>query len=105
MNISRHNAKSYSLKILPISPYNSRILVSSCPQLHCFHRPGGEGEGYPLSASRAIRSARRQLQVSDGGGTYALRQRLETLIGVQLEKVRVLADADQVARMQLLSLL
>src|SRR6185437_1871206 len=48
MNISRYNAKSYSLKILPISPYNSRILVSSCPQLHCFHRPGGGG--YLLSA-------------------------------------------------------
>src|SRR3954469_6662623 len=35
--------KSYSLKILPINPYNSKILVSSCLQLHCFHRPEGEG--------------------------------------------------------------
>src|SRR6185437_4858672 len=103
MSISRHNAKSYSLKILPISPYNSRILVSSWPQLHCFHRPGGRG--VPAIGFGRRSEVGTQLQVSDGWGTYSLRQRLETSVGAQLDKVRVLADADQVAHMQLLSLL
>jgi len=41
--------KSFRLKILPISPYSSRILVLSSLQLHYFHRSGGRG--VPRSAS------------------------------------------------------
>src|SRR4029079_12060182 len=38
--------KSLRLKILPLSPYNSEILMPTRLQLHCFHRPGGRGVGY-----------------------------------------------------------
>src|SRR3954468_13701139 len=41
--------KSYSLKILAIKPYNSKILVTTSLQLYCFHRPGGGG--YPTPGS------------------------------------------------------
>src|SRR5438067_9717246 len=34
---------SLSLKIFRISPYSSKILMLSTLQLHCFHRPEGEG--------------------------------------------------------------
>src|SRR6476660_6849479 len=40
--------KYYSLKIFPITPYNSKILVPTRPELHCFHRPEGEGVGRPI---------------------------------------------------------
>jgi hypothetical protein len=43
MHTYPHRRNSYSLKILAISPYKSKILVPSCLQLHCFHRPEGEG--------------------------------------------------------------
>jgi hypothetical protein len=43
MQMLPRHPKSYSLKILPINPYNSKILVLSRLQLHCFHRPGGRG--------------------------------------------------------------
>jgi hypothetical protein len=46
MQIDRHPANCYGLKILPISPYNSKILVPTLMQVYCFHRP--EGEGVPL---------------------------------------------------------
>src|SRR5205085_6348080 len=36
-------AKSYSFKIFPLNPYCSKILVLSPVQVHCFHRPEGEG--------------------------------------------------------------
>src|SRR3954453_6057521 len=36
-------AKSLWLKILPINPYKSKICMLSPVQLHCFHRPRGEG--------------------------------------------------------------
>src|SRR5205823_3772604 len=38
----RH-ANSFSLKIFAINPYSSKILMLSTLQLHCFHRPEGEG--------------------------------------------------------------
>jgi hypothetical protein len=41
---------SYSLKILPVNPYNSKICMLTLVQVHCFHRP--EGEGVPCPASR-----------------------------------------------------
>jgi hypothetical protein len=44
--------KSYSLKILPVSPYYSKILMLSSLQLYCFHRPGGEGGTLPAGAPR-----------------------------------------------------
>jgi hypothetical protein len=40
--------KSFGLKILPITPLNSKILMLSPVQLHCFHRP--RGRGYPRIA-------------------------------------------------------
>ena len=43
MRVHSHHPKSLWLKILPITPYYSRILMLSVPQLHCFHRPGGRG--------------------------------------------------------------
>ena len=43
MRVHAHHPKSLWLKILPITPYYSRILMLSVPQLHCFHRPGGRG--------------------------------------------------------------
>ena len=43
MRVHAHHPKSLWLKILPITPYYSRILMLSPLQLHCFHRPGGEG--------------------------------------------------------------
>jgi hypothetical protein len=39
----RYHPNSYSLKILPITPHCSKILMPTSLQLHCFHRPGGEG--------------------------------------------------------------
>jgi hypothetical protein len=39
--------KSLRLKILPLNPYFSRILVPTSLQLFCFHRP--EGRGVPSS--------------------------------------------------------
>ena len=41
----RCDPKSFLFKILPINPYSSKILVLTSLQVHCFHRP--EGEGYP----------------------------------------------------------
>jgi hypothetical protein len=38
-----NHSNSYSLKIFPITPYYSKILMLTSLQLHCFHRPGGEG--------------------------------------------------------------
>ena len=36
-----------SFKILALNPYNSKILAPSPLQLHCFHRPEGEGVPRP----------------------------------------------------------
>ena len=44
----RCDPKSFLFKILPINPYSSKILVLTSLQLHCFHRP--EGEGVPPGA-------------------------------------------------------
>src|SRR6185369_16714129 len=49
MRIYPHRPKYQSLKILRVNPYNSRILMLSSLQLHCFHRPEGEG-GTPAAA-------------------------------------------------------
>ena len=43
MQMLQRQPKFYSLKILPINPYNSKICMLSSVQLHCFHRPRGEG--------------------------------------------------------------
>lgn len=43
--------KSLSLKILPLNPYNSEILMLTRRELHCFHTPG-EG-GTPIKARRS----------------------------------------------------
>jgi hypothetical protein len=43
MRTHQRHAKSLSLKIFPINPYYSEILVVSSPQVRCFHRPEGEG--------------------------------------------------------------
>src|SRR6185369_12858157 len=54
LNISMmdiHRAKSLGLKILPLSTYNSEILVPTLLQLHCFHRPGGGGYPAPFLAA------------------------------------------------------
>ena len=40
--VARH-PKYYSLKILAITPYYSKILMPTPLQVHCFHRPEGEG--------------------------------------------------------------
>jgi hypothetical protein len=42
LNMKREG-KSLRLKILPVNPYSSRILVPTSLQLSCFHRPRGEG--------------------------------------------------------------
>src|SRR6185369_8846101 len=42
-----HHPKPLRLKILPLSPYNSEILMPTRLQLHCFHRPG-EGGYVPI---------------------------------------------------------
>src|SRR5689334_14792080 len=47
MQTHPHHCKSFSLKILPINPYNSKICMLSSVQLHCFHRPRGEGVPTP----------------------------------------------------------
>jgi hypothetical protein len=47
-----HRAKSLGLKILPLSAYNSEILMPTLLQLHCFHRPGGGG--YPRLSLAAM---------------------------------------------------
>ena len=39
----RCDPKSFLFKILPINPYYSKILVLTSLQVHCFHRPEGEG--------------------------------------------------------------
>ena len=39
----RCDPKSFLFKILPINPYSSKILVLTSLQVHCFHRPEGEG--------------------------------------------------------------
>ena len=41
-NVPRH-PNYYSLKILAITPYYSKILMPTPLQVHCFHRPEGEG--------------------------------------------------------------
>jgi len=46
-----HRAKSLGLKILPLSAYNSEILMPALLQLHCFHRPGGGGYPAPFLAA------------------------------------------------------
>ena len=46
-----HRAKSLGLKILPLSAYNSEILMPTLLQLHCFHRPGGGGYPAPFLAA------------------------------------------------------
>jgi hypothetical protein len=43
MRMYQRHANSLSLKILPINPYNSEILMPTLVELHCFHRPEGEG--------------------------------------------------------------
>ena len=51
--------KSLPLKIFRISPYSSRILVSTRLQPHCFHRAGGRGvlpQGYTSEASQRQRT-------------------------------------------------
>jgi hypothetical protein len=48
-----HRAKSLGLKILPLSAYNSEILMPTLLQLHCFHRPGGGGYPAPFPRSNA----------------------------------------------------
>ena len=45
----RCDPKSFLFKILPINPYSSKILMLTSLQVHCFHRP--EGEGVPRRAS------------------------------------------------------
>ena len=40
--VARH-PNYYSLKILAITPYYSKILMPTPLQVHCFHRPEGEG--------------------------------------------------------------
>jgi hypothetical protein len=49
MRTYRYHPNSYSLKILPITPYYSKILMPTSLQLHCFHRPGGRGYRIELS--------------------------------------------------------
>ena len=39
----RCEPKSFPFKILPVNPYYSKILVLTSLQVHCFHRPEGEG--------------------------------------------------------------
>ena len=43
MRTRLRHPKSLSLKILRVSPYNSKILVLSRLEVYCFHRPEGEG--------------------------------------------------------------
>jgi hypothetical protein len=50
MEFPLHRPKCLRLKILPVNPYNSEILMLTRPEIHCFHRPGGEG-GYPHQSS------------------------------------------------------
>ena len=52
MNCCLRAPKSLSLKILPLNPYNSEILMPTRPELHCFHRPGGGGYPHQSSAHR-----------------------------------------------------
>jgi hypothetical protein len=44
-----HQSKSFWLKIFRVSPYYSKILTLTSLQVHCFHRP--KGEGVPRRAS------------------------------------------------------
>jgi hypothetical protein len=43
MEFPLHRPKCLRLKILPVNPYNSEILMLTRPEIHCFHRPGGRG--------------------------------------------------------------
>jgi hypothetical protein len=52
MEFSLHAPKCLRLKILPVNPYNSEILMLTRPEIHCFHRPGGRG-GTPIKARRS----------------------------------------------------
>jgi hypothetical protein len=63
--------KSLPLKILPINPYYSEILMLSPLQVHCFHRPEGEGVpsmrfGMGSCASLRITSQKAQEERWDG---------------------------------------
>ena len=46
--MSQGDPKSFLFKILPVNPYYSKILMLTSLQVHCFHRP--EGEGVPPAA-------------------------------------------------------
>ena len=59
MQMLQRQPKFYSLKILPISPYDSKILVLSRLQLHCFHRPGGRGVVIPGSVELVLQADRK----------------------------------------------
>jgi hypothetical protein len=48
MPMHRCAPKSFLFKILPVNPCYSEILVLTSLQVHCFHRP--EGEGVPPGA-------------------------------------------------------
>jgi hypothetical protein len=52
----RCDPKSFLFKILPVNPYYSKILVLTSLQLHCFHRP--EGEGVPPAARSRVGNIR-----------------------------------------------
>jgi len=56
MNCCLRAPKSLSLKILPLNPYNSEILMPTRRELHCFHRPGGGGYPHQSSAQRGWRN-------------------------------------------------
>jgi hypothetical protein len=43
MLILQTEDNSLCIKILPVNPYSSRILVPTSLQLFCFHRSEGEG--------------------------------------------------------------
>ena len=52
----RCDPKSFLFKILPVNPYYSKILVLTSLQLHCFHRP--EGEGVPPARVPGVQDIR-----------------------------------------------
>jgi hypothetical protein len=51
-----HQSKSFWLKIFRVSPYYSKILTLTSLQVHCFHRP--EGEGVPPAARPRVGNIR-----------------------------------------------
>src|SRR4051794_7352687 len=68
-----HHRKSLLLKILPVNPYNSKICMLSPVQLHCFHRPRGEGGTPPAGRLNPASETMTSTSVGESARATSLR--------------------------------